>query len=75
MQLVIKRSELIHCKDKSVYNNNVYLVEGIYKIKEVCDEDYNCCTYYLLHNDEWIFIGCSEDYLDDIKIDFLLMHT
>lgn len=59
--IIIDYSQYEHIKDKSYYNHNYYKPIGntfsnVY-LYEVCNEDYNILSYYLVDGDIEIHIG------------------
>lgn len=57
-RLFINPLEFEHLKDESSYNHNFYQhKERSYKLLEVCHEDYNYYSIYMVLNDVEIFLG------------------
>ena len=80
MKLILNKSEFEHKVDRSFYNNNIYQnTKNKYLILEVCDEDYNTYTFYLLEPEGRIFLGCANSgfgcFPSNIEIDFKTQYT
>jgi len=80
MKLILNKSEFEHLAVWSTYNNNNYRhLKNNYWIFEQCDEDYNTYSFYLIENEERIFLGCSQNGFDknegNIEIDFKIQYT
>jgi hypothetical protein len=80
MKLILNKSEFEHLTVHSTYNNNHYRhLKNNYWIFEQCDEDYNTYCFYLIENEERIFLGCSNNGFDgndgNIEIDFKTQYT
>lgn len=80
MKLILNKSEFEYIPKGSVYNNNYYQHKKLgYCIYERCDEDYNTYSFYLIENEEMIFLGCSQNGFDknegNIEIDFKTQYT
>lgn len=80
MKLILNKKEFEHLPTHSTYNNNHYKhLKNNYWIYEECNEDYNTYTFYLIENEERIFLGCSNHGFDDkdgnIEIDFKTQYT
>ena len=78
MILTIESGNYEYLKDKSTYNHNYYKVKkGKAEIYEICHEDYDFYEYYLIENEQTIFLGCSNDCMQDtvVEIDFRLFYS
>lgn len=80
MKLILNQKEFEHIKKGSTYNNNYYQhIKLDYCIFEQCDEDYSTYTFFLIENEEKIFLGSSNTGfgLDGgtIEIDFKTQYT
>jgi hypothetical protein len=82
MKLLINSTEVNHIPAKSRYNHNYYKVINQFcqstEILEVCHEDYDFFTYYLVEGDKETFLGSSEDHIHDncmVNIDFGVYFT
>jgi len=80
MKLILNKSEFEHIPKGSVYNNNYYqhLKLG-YVIQEQCHEDYGTYDFFLIENEERIFLGAANSGFDcfptNIEIDFKTEYT
>lgn len=78
MTLTLKYDEFEHL-DISIYNNNQYKHKQFgYVILEVCHEDFDYQSFFLLEDEQRIFLGDSNDSFTDegfIEIDFKKEYT
>ena len=80
-KILIPANESVHIPEKSKYNRNYYKLNGSnlgIEILEVCHEDDDFYEYFIADGIKEIFIGCSENSLDentDVEIDFLYYYT
>ncbi len=83
MKLTLNSKDFERIKTKSSYNHNYYKYTGREAnyplvIYEVCHEDYNYYSYYLVEDFNKIFLGCSYDHIHDlaiVNIDFKTYYT
>jgi len=83
MELKLNSNDYEHISEKSDYNHNYYKFKGkshLYptEILEICHEDENYSEFYLIENDNKIFLGCSNDFFEEdetITINFRVFYT
>lgn len=82
MKIILKQTDFKHLTELSKYNNNFYEHKELkYIVFELCHEDYNYYSFFLMEMGLKIFIGDSMDGFslpidkDEIEIDFKKPHT
>jgi len=80
-KILISASDIVSVTEESSYNRNYYRLKNSNvsaTILEVCHEDDNFYEYLIVDGNKEIFIGCSENSLDEgvaVEIDFLYYYT
>lgn len=83
MKIKLISKDFQHLSENSTYNHNFYKCNssnmGVVLL-EICNEDYNYFSFYLVDGNEQSFLGCSAHGLSETKeveveIDFLCYYT
>ena len=79
-KLILISTQFEHLKDESTYNKNYYINrKDDYKILEICHEDESYCEYFLVENNNEIFLGYADLNMDlgkeNIEMDFKVYFT